>query len=710
MGHSHEREEACSAVVLADHIAADRDVLERLRATPGIEFINRLDPDRAQVDHAPDECRRWAYYPWRKTAVRIAGPREFSAARLDRNRHLITSAEQQRLLRQRIGVVGLSSGHAVAYCLALQGLCGALRLADCDTLELSNLNRVPATVLDLGVNKATVAARRIAELDPYLNVEVFTSGVTPELLDRFLDGLDVVVDQADSLDIKILIREAARDRRVPVIMATSDRGQLDVERFDLQPQSPIMHGLLGDIDTTVLRGLSTRDKLPYLLRLLDARRLSARGAASLVEVGETLSGWPQLAGDIWVGAAAVAEAVRRIGLGEPLESGRVQIDIGDALDRINEPARHDDDARARVDGTSPAAGTDARKARIVEVVGDAAIRAPSGGNCQPWRIVLDDRSIQMLLAAEDSSTMDVEFRASAVALGAAMFNVRVAAAAHAMLGSVSFDENHPHTALHGEMVWGRGDDPRLAELYEPMLARQTNRHPGTPMAVEPETATLLETVTAGEGARLQLITDRQEIAAISDILAGADRIRYLTPRLHAEMVSELRWPADPSPETGIDVRGLELNSGELAALELIRRPDVMVELARWDAGAALGDITRQRVAASAALALIVTEGSALTDYARGGGALEALWIAAQQCGFGVHPMSPVFLYAHDDEDLRTLSPGYAEELQTLQRSFRAQVGVAAGEYETLLLRLVAGPPPSVPARRRALSASLSAPR
>lgn len=243
---------ACSAVVLADHIAADRDVLERLRATPGIEFINRLDPDRAQVDHAPDECRRWAYYPWRKTAVRIAGPREFSAARLDRNRHLITSAEQQRLLRQRIGVVGLSSGHAVAYCLALQGLCGALRLADCDTLELSNLNRVPATVLELGVNKATVAARRIAELDPYLNVEVFTSGVTPELLDRFLDGLDVVVDQADSLDIKILIREAARDRRVPVIMATSDRGQLDVERFDLQPQSPIMHGLLGDIDTTVL--------------------------------------------------------------------------------------------------------------------------------------------------------------------------------------------------------------------------------------------------------------------------------------------------------------------------------------------------------------------------------------------------------------------------------------------------------------------------
>ena len=45
-GYSHERDEACSAVVLADHIAADRDVLERLRATPGIEFINQFDHGR----------------------------------------------------------------------------------------------------------------------------------------------------------------------------------------------------------------------------------------------------------------------------------------------------------------------------------------------------------------------------------------------------------------------------------------------------------------------------------------------------------------------------------------------------------------------------------------------------------------------------------------------------------------------------------------
>lgn len=704
MGYSDERHEAGGAVILADHIAADRDVLERLRATPGIDVIDGCGPDSAGAD----EGRRWAYYPWRKAVVRIAGPRAFSAARLDRNRHLITSAEQERLQRLRVGIVGLSSGHAIAYCLAAQGLCGALRLADGDTLELSNLNRVPATVLDLGVNKATVAARRIAELDPYLSLEVFTSEVTAELVDGFLDGLDVVVDQADSLDIKILLREAARDRNIPVLMATSDRGLLDVERFDLAPQPSVMHGLLEDMDTTALSGLSTRDKLPYLLRLLDARQLSARGAASLVEVGQTLGGWPQLAGDIWVGAAAVAEAVRRIGLDEPLKSGRVQIDIAGALDGLVQPIPREPQPPASTADAAGAAGTQATKTPIAEVVASAAIRAPSGGNAQPWRIAMDDTSFQLLLAAEDSATMDVEFRASAVALGAAMFNARVAAAAHGALGPVSFREDHPHTALHGELRWGEGDDPELAQQYRAVLARQTNRHPGCAVAVPAATADRLAAAAAGEGARLHLITDRDTITAVSGILAEADRIRYLTPRLHAEMVSELRFPADPSPETGIDVRGLELDAGELAALELVRRPDVMVELARWDAGGVLGDVTRQRVTASAALAVVVVKGSALTDYARGGAALEAFWVAAQRSGFGVHPVSPVFLYAHDDDDFQTLSPAFADELHRLQGAFRACAGLAGDEHEILVLRLVSGPPPSVPARRRPLSASLRA--
>jgi len=197
------------------------------------------------------EPARWAHYPWRRSVVHVLGPESFRLARLDRNRNKIEPDEQDRLCRLKVGIVGLSVGHAIAHVLALEGLCGELRLADFDTIEVPNLNRLPVTVLDLGLNKAVAAARRIAELDPYLPVAIFPEGVCHDNIDAFMDGLDVVVEECDSLDVKLLVREAARERAVPVLMVTSDRGLFDVERFDLEPERPPFHGLLGDVTLSI---------------------------------------------------------------------------------------------------------------------------------------------------------------------------------------------------------------------------------------------------------------------------------------------------------------------------------------------------------------------------------------------------------------------------------------------------------------------------
>ena len=259
---------ACKALVLDSEDAADKATLDRLRSDPVIEFVDHRDTQLAELrgllpppdpDLAAEPCR-WAYYPWRRTVVAVLGPRGFRAVRLDRNRNVITADEQSRLGELRIGVVGLSAGHVIAHTLAAQGLCGLLRLADFDHLELSNLNRVPATVFDIGLNKAEVAARRIAELDPYLPVEIMDTGLTLDTVEQFLDGLNIVVEECDSLDMKAIVRERARARRIPVLMATSDRGLVDVERFDLEPQRPILHGLLGDVDPASLSRMTQRDK------------------------------------------------------------------------------------------------------------------------------------------------------------------------------------------------------------------------------------------------------------------------------------------------------------------------------------------------------------------------------------------------------------------------------------------------------------------
>jgi hypothetical protein len=168
------------------------------------------------------------------------------------------------------------------------------------------------------------------------------------------------------------------------------------------------------------------------------------------------------------------------------------------------------------------------------------------------------------------------------------------------------------------------------------------------------------------------------------------------------MFAELRLPGDPAPESGIDVRSLELRPADLVMLDILRRSEVMAHLAAWDAGSALGDDTYDRVTGSAAIGVISVSGHTLTDYARGGSAAESVWITAQQRGLAVQPVSPAFLYAHTNDDHRELSPAFAGDLGDLQYTFRKLANTELHESQALVLRFSRAPQPSVPSRRRGL--------
>ncbi|GAF50737.1 Rv1355c family protein [Rhodococcus wratislaviensis] len=693
-----------TALLLDEGHSGDAAVLDRLRRDPAVVFVDRLGP---QIDSLRslvptpgpgvlDEVPVWAYYSWRRTVVRLLGPASFRLLRLDRNRNKITALEQERLRNVTVGIVGLSVGHAVALALTLEGACGSLRLADFDTLELSNLNRVPGTVLDLGVNKAVVAARRIAEIDPYVTVTLWEDGLDTGSVAEFLDGTDVVIDECDSLDVKVSLRREARRRGLPVLMATSDRGLLDVERFDLEPDRPIFHGVIGDVDVESLAGLGSRDKIPLVLRILDAGQLSATMAASLVEVDETISTWPQLGGEVLLGGAEVAAAVRRIGLGQPLSSGRCRMDLDRHLDALTDPPRPHDLPEQPADRAVPAAVSH----DPVDAIVHAASRAPSGGNVQPWTIAADEVGLTISVAPEHTTAIDVGYRGSCVAVGAALHNARIAASAAGLLGAVTVHDGDRGLPV-ATMTFGSGNDRELTDRYEQMLDRTTNRRPGVPRPLDDTQAGLLAEAASREGARLCLVTDRDDVATIGAILAESDRIRFLTPTLHREMIGELRWPPLDSVETGIDVRALELDSAELSTLALLRRPEVMERLGAQDAGRALGKSTADRVASSSAVAVVAIAGSTPRDYVRGGEATESVWIHAQALGLAVQPISPVFLYGVESAELEQLSPRYEAPLERLREELFDVVGAKAGEALAMVLRLSHAPGPSVRSERLA---------
>ncbi|MBE7160339.1 MAG: Rv1355c family protein [Williamsia herbipolensis] len=677
----------------------DAERLATLRADPAIEVVDTLERQREALhaclprpdDAVLEETSRWVHMPWRRTVVHVLGPRAFRRVRLDRNRNKITLDEQQRAAETTVGVVGLSVGHAVAHTIALEGLAGTLRLADLDELDLGNLNRVPATVLDIGVNKAVVAARRIAEIDPYLRVEILPAAVDESTVEEFLDGLDVVVEECDSFAAKVLLRRRARDRRIPVLCETSDGGVLDVERFDVEPDRPLFHGLLDDVDTDGV--LDPATLIAAAATLLDARRLTSRMGASVLEVGRTLSTWPQLGGDVALGGATVATALRRLLRRDPLPSGRIRVDLDARLDDLVDPLTETE--RPTV-SSEPDPVARAQEMSDVEVVAFAAARAPSPYNLQPWTIRRSEDTVEITRTPGAGSTLgDVAGRASAVAIGAAARNMAVAAGARGRSTSVAIAGDSARIALSGDRT---EPTPGAIDGAAAVFARRSTREAGDGSPLSPaEVDALQASTTAGT---VRVVTDRDRIDRAAAVLGVDARVRHLVPGVHGEWAAAIRHPGEVAP-TGIDAHALGLPTAARALVPLLTRGDVMAHLAAWDAGQGLGAPTAAVVASASALVVVTAAGWSVDDFARAGDVAEAVWIAATAAGLGVCVTQPIAVYARDDADREAISPDWAQQLGAVDRDFRDALGVADDPL-ALVLRVVRGTGSAPVSRRRAV--------
>jgi molybdopterin/thiamine biosynthesis adenylyltransferase/nitroreductase len=660
----------------------------------------------------------WCWYPWSGRLVHLLPEVEFRELRTSANRNRITTAEQATLQALRIGVVGLSVGHATALTLAQEEIGGEYRLADFDRLDASNLNRVRAGVHELGLPKAHLTARAIYEINPFARIELHEQGVTADNVEAFLTQggrLDLLYEECDSLDAKILIRERARANRIPVLMETSDRGMLDVERFDREPDRPLLHGLIGDVRASEVQGLTKQEKVPIVLRILGEASISRRLAASLIDVDATLKTWPQLASSVALGGAINADAGRRIALGTFERSGRFYVDLERRIcDRTADRTQLEPEP-------GPAAGAPARHLAppplpdaaqcSEEELGRAVVAyaslAPSGGNCQPWRFRLSGGVLRIYYEQSRSgSLLDFDDRGSRLALGAALENALWAARAMGIDPEVQTtpDDRDPDCAARLNL---RARSPASAEAIELVRAigsRVTNRRLGRREPLGPEPLRKLRDLGEAFGVRLDVVDDPRDMAELGDILAEGDRFRFYCERTHREMMSELRWTPQEAERTrdGIDLATLEMSAGELAGLRIVATRPVIEEVVRVGGGQGLGSATRKAIAAASAVGRLTVEGKDAQDFVRGGRAVQRIWVEANRLGIAFQPMTALpYLFArieHGGGDAFT--PTEREWLAHLRERYLALLSLPAGTSELMLFRLaVAGEPRARSLRR-----------
>jgi molybdopterin/thiamine biosynthesis adenylyltransferase len=720
----------------------DREALEELfRAKRGIrvydtlvtqlrDLIRTRQPGRKLVPQelnlrvsqhlggsSVEEYGTWFYYPWSARLVHLLDEPEFVELRTNRNHYKITPQEQAKLSRKRIGVVGLSVGQSVALTLALERSFGELRLADFDTLDLSNLNRVRAGTHNLNLPKVHITAREVAEIDPYLRVVCFPNGVTETNCDTFLLGnsrLDIVIEECDSIDIKILLRHRARLHRIPVVMETCDRGMMDVERFDLELDRAVFHGLIGETGLASLRALTTEQKIPYVMQILGVHTLSPRLGASLIEVDQSISTWPQLASSVAHGGAAAADVVRRICLGDPVRSGRYYIDLaalipsGESSSPIyleekesvgRPPALQLRDMLPAIGHSSrlhAPGGIELTPQMVRQLVADATA-APSGGNCQPWKWLSDGEYLYLFHDLSRSyCPYDPECRGGLVALGASSENLVLSAhAAGLQVVSDLFPCREIPQLVARFRFRSDLDDAVEAhwrgELYSMVRIRRTNRKlcPRRPLRAA-DLDILTAAVRSIHGAHVRWLATDEELEECGALLGMSDRLTFLTESWNRFLVNEIRWTPEEAEATrdGISLQSLELSAADQAGFQLCRDWHALkVVRSLHGGGQNLEKASRKALASASVVGLITMPSKTEASYFWGGRAVERLWLAAAERRLALHPMTGLPYMLAQFQAGRVLDAETQDTLQGLQSGYQNLFPATDGSAQVFLFRL-----------------------
>jgi molybdopterin-synthase adenylyltransferase len=139
-------------------------------------------------------------------------------ARYQRNRQMITTAQQLTLFRSTVAVVGAGGlGGYILEQLARLGV-GQIISIDDDIFEENNLNRQLLSLpRNLGRVKVEVAAERVAEVNPAVTLRPVR-----ELLGRangitLLENVDCVVDAVDNVTARLELEEVCEELQIPLV-------------------------------------------------------------------------------------------------------------------------------------------------------------------------------------------------------------------------------------------------------------------------------------------------------------------------------------------------------------------------------------------------------------------------------------------------------------------------------------------------------------
>ncbi|MCH7412364.1 HesA/MoeB/ThiF family protein [Belliella sp. R4-6] len=148
-------------------------------------------------------------------------------------------ASQEKLRNAKILVIGAGGlGCPILQYLTAGGV-GQLGIVDNDRVALSNLHRqILYNSTDIGKAKAHTAAKRLAELNPYVKTKVYDVRLNNENAKGIFEGYDLVIDGSDNFFTRYLVNDTCVEIGIPLIFGSilKFEGQISVFNYQDGPQ------------------------------------------------------------------------------------------------------------------------------------------------------------------------------------------------------------------------------------------------------------------------------------------------------------------------------------------------------------------------------------------------------------------------------------------------------------------------------------------
>lgn len=279
--------------------------------------------------------------------------------------------------------------------------------------------------------------------------------------------------------------------------------------------------------------------------------------------------------------------------------------------------------------------------RLIDLMLDMAVQAPSGDNAQPWEFKLDGESILLInVPGKDATLYNFKERGSYIAHGAAIENICVTGAAQGLTTTVDLFPGGENVVARLSFAPGAKHD----ELLEMSISKRcTNRKPYLLKNLDPDDRAALEqSVTSIVGPKLH-IADGENVKALSECVCRNEQLLFENKGLHEFLFSMIRWTREEEMRaSGLYVKTMEFplplqfllrfvfsNFSAVSAFNLIG-------LSRF--------IPKQSALvykSSSAFLAITISGDSNAEFVNAGRAMQRLWLTAQQRSMNVQPTAGI---------------------------------------------------------------------